>query len=36
MLEGVEIDFVDNLNESGFKFNNPNSKKECGCGKSFK
>ncbi|MBI2003995.1 iron-sulfur cluster assembly accessory protein [Candidatus Pacearchaeota archaeon] len=34
-LDGVEIDFVDNLNESGFKFNNPNSKKECGCGKSF-
>ena len=35
-LEGVEIDFVDNLNESGFKFNNPNAQKECGCGKSFK
>ena len=31
-----EIDFVDNLNESGFKFNNPNAQKECGCGKSFK
>ena len=36
MLDGIEIDFVDNLNESGFKFNNPNSQKECGCGKSFK
>ena len=36
MLEGVEIDFVDNLNESGFKFNNPNAEKSCGCGKSFK
>ena len=35
-LDGVEIDFVDNLNESGFKFNNPNAQKECGCGKSFK
>ena len=35
-LDGIEIDFVDNLNESGFKFNNPNSQKECGCGKSFK
>jgi len=35
-LDGVEIDFVDNLNESGFKFNNPNSQKECGCGKSFR
>ncbi|KHO55438.1 MAG: iron-sulfur cluster insertion protein erpA [archaeon GW2011_AR19] len=36
MLDGIEIDFVDNLNESGFKFNNPNAQKECGCGKSFK
>ena len=36
MLDGIEIDFVDNLNESGFKFNNPNSQKECGCGKSFR
>lgn len=35
-LNGTEIDFVDNLNESGFKFNNPNAQKECGCGKSFK
>ena len=36
MLDGVEIDFVDNLNESGFKFNNPNAEKSCGCGKSFR
>ena len=35
-LDGIEIDFVDNLNESGFKFNNPNAEKSCGCGKSFK
>jgi len=34
-LNGCEIDFVDSLKESGFKFNNPNSSKECGCGKSF-
>ncbi|MEM3113035.1 MAG: iron-sulfur cluster assembly accessory protein [Candidatus Pacearchaeota archaeon] len=34
-LNGAEIDFVDTLKESGFKFNNPNSTKECGCGKSF-
>ena len=33
MLDGIEIDFVDNLNESGFKFNNPNAQKECGCEK---
>jgi iron-sulfur cluster assembly protein len=35
MLEGVTVDFVDRLTESGFKFNNPNAKAACGCGKSF-
>jgi len=35
MLRGAEIDYVDNLNESGFKVNNPNAKHGCGCGKSF-
>jgi iron-sulfur cluster assembly accessory protein len=34
-LNGVEIDFIDTLNESGFKFNNPNASAGCGCGKSF-
>ncbi len=34
-LNGAEIDFIDTLKESGFKFNNPNASKECGCGKSF-
>ena len=34
-LDGVELDYVDTLNEAGFKFNNPNTSKECGCGKSF-
>ncbi|MEY4764243.1 MAG: iron-sulfur cluster assembly protein IscA [Pseudomonadota bacterium] len=34
-LDGTELDFVrEGLNE-GFKFNNPNSKAECGCGESF-
>jgi iron-sulfur cluster assembly protein len=34
-LNGTELDFVkEGLNE-GFKFNNPNSKNECGCGESF-
>ncbi len=34
-LDGTELDFVrEGLNE-GFKFNNPNSKNECGCGESF-
>jgi len=33
-LIGVEIDFVDGLNGSGFKITNPNVKGSCGCGKS--
>ncbi|MEK6871684.1 MAG: iron-sulfur cluster assembly accessory protein [Nanoarchaeota archaeon] len=35
-LNGTTIDFVDTLNESGFKFQNPNAHKSCGCGKSFR
>ncbi len=35
MLDGIEIDYIDTLNESGFKFKNPNSAGDCGCGKSF-
>lgn len=35
MLGGAEIDYIDTLNESGFKINNPNAKDGCGCGKSF-
>ena len=35
LLSGTEIDYVDTLNESGFKFNNPNADHGCGCGKSF-
>ena len=34
-LIGTEIDYVDSLKESGFKFNNPNAKRTCGCGESF-
>ena len=34
-LMGTEIDFVDELNESGSKFNNPTAKRTCGCGESF-
>lgn len=34
-LNNIIIDFIDTLNESGFKFNNPNATKECDCGKSF-
>jgi iron-sulfur cluster assembly accessory protein len=34
-LDGTEIDFVEALTGSGFKFNNPNVKTTCGCGESF-
>ena len=35
MVDGVTVDFVDRMTESGFKFSNPNAKAACGCGKSF-
>jgi len=35
LLENVSIDFVNNLEGSGFKFHNPNAKASCGCGNSF-
>jgi iron-sulfur cluster assembly accessory protein len=34
-LEGVSIDYIESLEGSGFKFNNPNVKNTCGCGSSF-
>ena len=34
-IDGTQMDFVkEGLNE-GFKFTNPNTKAECGCGESF-
>ncbi|HHF7087384.1 TPA: iron-sulfur cluster assembly protein IscA [Haemophilus influenzae] len=34
-LNGIELDYVkEGLNE-GFKYNNPNVKESCGCGESF-
>jgi iron-sulfur cluster assembly protein len=35
MLAGVTVDFVDSIDGSGFKFENPNAKASCGCGNSF-
>ncbi len=35
LVEGLVIDFIDTMTESGFKFDNPNAKAACGCGKSF-
>jgi len=34
-LAGTEVDYVDGLHGTGFKFNNPNVKSTCGCGSSF-
>ena len=34
-LEGVEVDFVDSPEGSGFKFAKPQVKSTCGCGSSF-
>jgi iron-sulfur cluster assembly protein len=35
LLNGITVDFVDELMGGGFKIENPNAKGGCGCGKSF-
>lgn len=35
-LTGVEVDYKDDLMESGFKITNPNAQTTCGCGQSFR
>lgn len=34
-LDGVTIDFHDDLNKRGFSVSNPSAKSTCGCGSSF-
>lgn len=34
-IKGINIDYIDTLKESGFKYHNPNAKSSCGCGTSF-
>lgn len=34
-LLGIEIDWMDGLQNRGFTFNNPNATDTCGCGTSF-
>ena len=34
-LRGSTIDYLDSLNDSGFKLENPNAERSCGCGTSF-
>jgi len=35
LAKGAKIDYLDTLNESGFRISNPNAEDSCGCGKSF-
>lgn len=35
MLNGLTIDYVDEMMGGGFKIHNPNATSTCGCGKSF-
>lgn len=34
-LDGAQVDYVETMEGSGFKFNNPQVKSTCGCGSSF-
>jgi iron-sulfur cluster assembly accessory protein len=34
-LDGASVDYVETLEGSGFKFDNPNVRTTCGCGSSF-
>ena len=34
-LQGARVDYVNGLQGSGFKFDNPNARGTCGCGESF-
>ncbi len=35
VLNGVQVDFLDEMMGGGFKIHNPNASSTCGCGKSF-
>jgi iron-sulfur cluster assembly protein len=35
LLEGAEIDYVDDLMKAGFTIHNPNAVQSCACGSSF-
>lgn len=35
LIEGLRVDFVDSLMQTGFKFSNPNHRGGCSCGESF-
>jgi iron-sulfur cluster assembly accessory protein len=35
VMQGVQIDWVETLERTGFAITNPNAVRSCGCGKSF-
>jgi len=35
-LRGIQVDYYESVQSSGFRFNNPNAIASCGCGLSFK
>ena len=35
MLIGATLDYTETIQETGFKINNPNAQRTCGCGSSF-
>ena len=35
LLDGVKVDFVETIDGSGFRFENPNALSTCACGHSF-
>ena len=35
VLKGIEVDWVETLQATGFAIRNPNAARSCGCGKSF-
>ena len=35
LLQNSEVDYSDDLTDAGFKINNPNAARSCGCGTSF-
>jgi iron-sulfur cluster assembly accessory protein len=35
LLAGASLDYQDGLTDAGFKINNPNATRSCGCGNSF-
>ncbi len=35
LLDGMTVDFVSSIEQTGFVFDNPNAQNKCACGKSF-